>query len=30
MSNIFIDENFPWKQHIDIVSSKISKGIVIL
>ena len=30
MSNIFIDENFSWKQHIDIVSSKISKGIVIL
>ena len=27
---IFIDENFPWKQHIDIVSSKISKSIGIL
>ena len=27
---IFIDENLSWKQHIDIVSSKISKSIAIL
>ena len=27
---VFIDENLSWKQHIDIVSSKISKSIVIL
>ena len=27
---VFIDENLSWKQHIDIVSSKISKSIGIL
>ena len=27
---VFIDENLSWKQHIDVVSSKISKSIVIL
>ena len=27
---VFIDENLSWKQHIDIVSSKISKSISIL
>ena len=27
---VFIDDNLSWKQHIDIVSSKISKSISIL
>ena len=27
---VFIDENLSWKQHIDIISSKISKSIGIL
>ena len=27
---VFIDENLSWKQHIEILSSKISKSIVIL
>ena len=29
-SGVFIDENLSWKQHINIVSSKISKSIDIL